>query len=245
MLVGRARNQHAARLANPLQPRRDIDALAENVVALDQHVAEVDADAVDDALGLGHVGVALGHQLLDGDRAFDGGDDGRKFQQQPVAHRLDDAPAELRHERPRRLAMLAHRARRPRLVLAHQAGIADDVDGHDRGEAAGRGHCSGTPALRRPSKMRLEPGQIGRVVAHRRPAGAGAGDGEGRVEREPGLDCGTRLVQSTKLRERGGQSKIWHADNFDWPRSPVETTRPLARNCRGGASRGPRMFIQM
>src|SRR5580698_8124197 len=40
-----------------------------------------------------------------------------------------------------------------RLVLAHQARVADDVGGEDRGEAPGGGHCSGTPALRRPSKM--------------------------------------------------------------------------------------------
>ena len=91
-------------------------------------------------LASGVVGVALDHQLLDRDGAFDGGDDRGKFQQQPVAHRLDDATAEVRHDRPRGLAMLAHRQRRPRLVLAHQPRIADDVDGHDRGEAAGRGH---------------------------------------------------------------------------------------------------------
>ena len=40
-------------------------------------------------------------------------------------------------------------------------------------------------------------------------SGAGAGDSEGRVEREAGLDCGMRLVQSTKLREGGGQLKIY------------------------------------
>src|SRR5271165_286319 len=33
--------------------------------------------------------------------------------------------------------MLAHRARRARLVLAHEARVADDVGGEDRGEAAG------------------------------------------------------------------------------------------------------------
>src|SRR5271154_6297092 len=42
--------------------------------------------------------------------------------------------AETRDDRSRRLAMLAHRRRRARLVFAHQAGIADDVDGHDCGE---------------------------------------------------------------------------------------------------------------
>ncbi len=46
-------------------------------------------------LASGVVRVALDHQLLDRDRAFDGGDDGGKLQQQPVAHRLDDAAAPL------------------------------------------------------------------------------------------------------------------------------------------------------
>ena len=54
----------------------------------------------------------------------------------------------------------------------------------------------------------LEPGQECPVVAPRRPGGAAAGDGEGRVQREAGLDCGTRLVKATKLREGGGQLKI-------------------------------------
>jgi hypothetical protein len=35
-------------------------------------------------------------------------------------------------------AMLAHRPRRPRLVLAHGTALADDVDCEDRGEAATR-----------------------------------------------------------------------------------------------------------
>ena len=35
VVIGRARDQNAARLANPLQPRRDVDALAENALPLD------------------------------------------------------------------------------------------------------------------------------------------------------------------------------------------------------------------
>jgi hypothetical protein len=154
MVVGRARDQHAARLAEALQPRRNIDAVAENVVALDQHVAEVDADAIDDALGFGRPGVALDHQFLDRDRGFDGGDDGGKLQQQSVARRLDDAPAQARHDRPRRFAMLSDRKGRARLVLAHQPRVADDVGGEDRGEAAGGGHCSG-PLIPPTGKVRF------------------------------------------------------------------------------------------
>jgi hypothetical protein len=136
VVVGRARDQHAAGLADAFEPRCDVDAVAENVVALDQHVAEIDADAVDDALIIGGPGVALDHQLLDRNRAFDGGDDGGKLQQEAIADDPDDAPAVTRHDRPRRLAMLANAKRRPRLILAHQARVADDIDGEDRGEAA-------------------------------------------------------------------------------------------------------------
>src|SRR5271165_556617 len=49
---------------------------------------------------------------------------------------------------------LTHPFGSPRPVLAPQAGVAADVDREDRGEAAGGGHCSGTPASRRPSSMR-------------------------------------------------------------------------------------------
>jgi hypothetical protein len=50
----------------------------------------------------------------------------------------------------------------------------------------------------------LKLDQIRRVVGHSRPSGAGPRDGEGRVERKTGLDCGMRLVKATKLREAGG-----------------------------------------
>ena len=52
--------------------------------------------------------VALDHEFLDRDRAFDRRDDGGKLQQQAVAGRLDNSAAEARHDRPRRLAMLAN-----------------------------------------------------------------------------------------------------------------------------------------
>ena len=64
------------------------------------------------------------------------------------------------------------------------------------------------PGLAEAFENGLELRHMRGVVAHRRPGGAGAGDGEGRVEREAGLDCGMRLVKATKLREGGGQLKI-------------------------------------
>jgi len=171
MVMRRARDQNAAGLAKTLEPRGDVDSLAENVVALDQHVAEVDADPKDDALSFRSVGVALGHQLMNSGSAFDCGDDRGKFQQQPVAHRLDDPSARVRDQRSRHVDTFAHCSRRPGLVLTHQAGIADHVDNHDRSESAGFSHSTPQAISRvtqddagraRPLKRYALVGMIGR-----------------------------------------------------------------------------------
>ena len=78
---GRAGDANAPRFRDALQWRRETDAVAKNVVAFDQHVAEIDADTVEDALPLPRP-VAVGEQLLDRDRALDRRDDGGKLEQQ-------------------------------------------------------------------------------------------------------------------------------------------------------------------
>jgi hypothetical protein len=151
MIIGGAGDAKAARLTDGFEPRSDINAVAQNILAVDQQVAEIDADAVENASGLGNVRIAFGHLLLHANRALDRRDDRRKLQQHAVAHRLDEPAAESANDRRRRLAMRPHCARRPGLVLAHQARVADDVRGDDCRQLAGLGHSSGIPALRRPS----------------------------------------------------------------------------------------------
>ena len=68
--------------ASAFQPRRDVDAVAEDVVALDDDVADIDADAKLDAPVLGDVGVALGHAALHLDGAAHGIDHAGEFDQQ-------------------------------------------------------------------------------------------------------------------------------------------------------------------
>ena len=75
-----------------------------------------------------------GHLTDEGANVLAGAIDERVYFIHTVAHGLDDPAAETRDDRSRRLAMLAHRLRRPRFILTHQAGIADNVDGHDCGE---------------------------------------------------------------------------------------------------------------
>ena len=146
VLVGGAGQAHAARLGDALEPRRDVDAVAQKVVAFDQHVAEMNADAIDDAPAFGEVGVALGHHALDRERAFGGRNDRGKFDEEGVAHRLEDPPAVRGDDRRRGLLPLEHRFRRAGLVLAHHARIADDVGGEDRGKLADGGHVRRSPS---------------------------------------------------------------------------------------------------
>ena len=140
VVVRRTRDGDASGLGDALEPRRDIDAVAKHVVPVDQDVAEMNADPVHDVVGPRRLRVALGHLFLHRERAFDGGDDRGELDQHPVAHRLEESPAVRRDDRRRRLAPLTHRFRRPRLVLAHHARIADDVGGEDRGQLAGGAH---------------------------------------------------------------------------------------------------------
>ena len=83
-----------AGLGDPLQSRRDIDAVAHEIaVALLDHIAEMDADAeIDAALGR-HTGVALDHGVPDFESAAHRVDHAADFDQRAVAGALNDAPA--------------------------------------------------------------------------------------------------------------------------------------------------------
>jgi hypothetical protein len=65
LLVDAAGDADTARLRQPLQPRRYIDAIANEVVALDHHVAEINADAKLHPVAFGQAGSQGRHGLLD------------------------------------------------------------------------------------------------------------------------------------------------------------------------------------
>jgi hypothetical protein len=50
-------NRDAARLGNSFDPRRDVDAIAKNVITLDDDIADVDPDPKPDGIGFGTAGV--------------------------------------------------------------------------------------------------------------------------------------------------------------------------------------------
>ena len=91
LLAHPARDADPARLGQAFQPCGDVDAVPVDVVALDDDVAGVDADAEADLLVLGDARLPLGHAALDGDGAGDRVDHAAEFAEHAIAHQLDDA----------------------------------------------------------------------------------------------------------------------------------------------------------
>jgi hypothetical protein len=145
---GRARPARHIRLrfGQCLQPCSNVDAVAVDIVAVYDHVADIDADAEGDALVLGDVGIPVDHRPLDLDRAADRIDHAREFDERPVASQLDDtAPLLLDLRVDQFPAMRLEAFERAFLVRSHQPRVARHIGGQDRGETAFDGLLHGLP----------------------------------------------------------------------------------------------------
>ena len=133
--------------AKASKPRRDVDAVAVNIVGVGDHVADIDPDAKAQAALLGHIQIAVGHRALDFAGTAHRVDHTGEFRQYAVAGGLDDAAAMLADLRIDHFAQMRLEAFvRAFLIGAHQARIAHHIRGEDRGETAGGGrggHFSG------------------------------------------------------------------------------------------------------
>ena len=134
VVVNGLRDADGAGLGERLEPGGDVDAIAKDVVAVDNHVAEIDADPqLQAALGRDRVvDRARGPLHLDG--ATQRVDDARKIRQHAVARGTDDPPAMRCDQRVDGAAQLAERSMRAGLILAHQPAETDHIGMQDGGE---------------------------------------------------------------------------------------------------------------
>ena len=95
VLVDGVGDRDPARLGKAFDAGGDVDAVAEDVVAVDDDVADMNADPVLQEIGLGRAVAAPGHRRLEGDAALHRVHGGGEFNQQAVAGRLDDPAAML------------------------------------------------------------------------------------------------------------------------------------------------------
>ncbi len=139
-----ARDADATRRSEALEARGDIDAVAIDVLALDDHVTEVDADPKGDPLAFGRLDIAVDHGALDLDRALHGIGHAAKLDQGAIAHQFDHAAAARGDRGLDQLAAMRLKPReRAALVLAHQARVADHIGGEDGGKSALQGQGAG------------------------------------------------------------------------------------------------------
>ncbi len=137
MIVHRARDADAAWRGQRFEPRGDVDAVAKDVVVLDNDVAEIDPDTKQDTPIFGNLGVAIDHGALDLDGAAHRVHHAGKFRQQPVAGIFNGAAPMLLDLRIDELPEMRLEARvRSLLVRAHQARVAGDIGGEDRRKSA-------------------------------------------------------------------------------------------------------------
>ena len=94
-----ARDHDPTRRRFRLQPRGDVHAIAVEIVAVDDQVAEVQADAEHDGGVLGLIPIGFGHRLLELDGGAKRIDGAGELDQRAVARQLDQPATMAREDR--------------------------------------------------------------------------------------------------------------------------------------------------
>ena len=135
-LVHRARDADAAGLGEALEPGRDVDAVAEEIAAALDDVADGDADAEFEPPPRRQRAIAGPEQFLDVDRAAHRVDGRIELAHHRVAGGVEDAAAGAADEIVEHLAIAAEPGQRLLFGLGDEARIAGDVRGEDRRDLA-------------------------------------------------------------------------------------------------------------
>src|SRR4029079_19047496 len=110
---------------------RHVDAVAIDVVSLDDDVAYVHANSKGDGCAVGNCGVPLGNSALDAYRALHGVHGTGELDQCSVTHELHQTAVVLGDDRiDQAAAYFLECTQRSRLVRTHQPAVADHVGRH-------------------------------------------------------------------------------------------------------------------
>ena len=150
--MDRGGDTDAAGLGQTFEPRRHVDAVAIDVVTIDDDIADIDAVAEDQSLVLGTIGVPARYCRLHFGRKLHRFDGAGELHQHAVAGRLDHAPAMFgNHGIDQLAAQCVELGERPLLVGLHQPRVAGQIGREDGGQStlnALVGHPRGCPSRR-------------------------------------------------------------------------------------------------
>lgn len=130
LIVNLLGDQDAARLGHGLKARGEVDARTQQIVAVDHHIAEMDADPEVQRGFRGRVGITKFALHLD--RALDGFDDRGELRNQPVARRVGDAAVVTFNKLGESAPRGVQGAKRAHLVNFHFTAVARCVGREDR-----------------------------------------------------------------------------------------------------------------
>src|SRR3984893_3794217 len=119
-----------------LNTRGDVHAVAHNVAAAVNDIAQVDANSNLQLSVCGSVQVPSGQRLLEFDRAIHRGHRAGELNQKAVAYRFYLLPLMLEERGPQESAVFIEQLHRKPLVALRQRAVAHHVREHDRGELA-------------------------------------------------------------------------------------------------------------
>jgi hypothetical protein len=118
-------------VGSSFQAGRDIDGIAEEIVALNDDVAEVDADAETHLLAYRSIRVLLGYGVLHRDSAFHGVHSTGEVSDEAVTRRVEDPTAMRGDQAIDNNPVDRERAECPDLIEPHQATVALDIRRED------------------------------------------------------------------------------------------------------------------
>ena len=135
LVEGGSGNKHPSWLAELLQPRRDIDPVAKEIVTFDHDIAEIDADAEYDPQLCRHISLSLCHFSLNGCPALYGVDNGCELYDRSIAHQLHYAAVVSGQKRVNKIApQIPNCPKSARFIEFDQARVANNIGRHDGGE---------------------------------------------------------------------------------------------------------------
>ena len=110
VIIGGARDENTARFGHGFEAGRDVDAVTVEIAAFDHDIAEIYADAQDDAAILGYAAVGGRHALLEIDGALHRVDRAGELDQHTVASHLENSALDAWRPTAQHLARRAFRA---------------------------------------------------------------------------------------------------------------------------------------
>jgi len=132
-----ARHDDPTRRRFGLEPRRDVDVIAVDIVAVDDDVPQMKAGPEYDHPFLGLAPIGLGNGLLKLDGSGEGIDRARELDQPAIALEPDHTSAMPRDSRSQPLVDVVQKScNGTALILTHQPGRADSVHKEDRCQSA-------------------------------------------------------------------------------------------------------------